>query len=168
MRLPIAALLAALAAPAALAQTEPTLAITNVAVVSGATRADRTVVINGNRIVAIGPANTPVATHAVVLNGSGKFLIPGLALLTRWARSMSESLRISCFLTAIRSWTFGTPRESTRLSPTAVCSIVRLWIACLRRRKKRPVRSLPGPADRSCTLAQVLLPLKTQDVAPLV
>jgi len=48
-------------------------------VVSGATRSDNTVIITGNRIVYAGPAGTAdVPGDARVLDGRGKFLIPGL------------------------------------------------------------------------------------------
>lgn len=58
------------------------LAFTHVTVVDGtdpSPRADQTVVIRGNRIVAVGPAaSTPVPTGARVVEAPGKFLIPGL------------------------------------------------------------------------------------------
>jgi predicted amidohydrolase YtcJ len=77
-----AAFLAVAAAGSMLAQAEPTLAITNVAVVDvtkGAARSDQTVLIAGNRIVSVGPAaTTRVPAGATVVNGSRKFLIPGL------------------------------------------------------------------------------------------
>ena len=48
-------------------------------VVSGATRSDNTVIITGNRIVYAGPAaGANVPSDARVLDGRGKFLIPGL------------------------------------------------------------------------------------------
>lgn len=48
-------------------------------VVSGATRPDNTVIIAGNRIVYAGPAaSANVSGDARVLDGRGKFLIPGL------------------------------------------------------------------------------------------
>jgi hypothetical protein len=77
-----AAFLTVVAAGSTLAQVTPTLAITNVAIVDvthGATRSDQTVLIAGNRIVSIGSAaTTRVPTGANVLNGSRKFLVPGL------------------------------------------------------------------------------------------
>ena len=58
------------------------LAITNVTIVDGrdsAARAGQTVVIRGNRIVAVGAArSTPVPKDARAIDGRGKFLIPGL------------------------------------------------------------------------------------------
>jgi Amidohydrolase family len=67
---------------AAAAQQPVTLAITNVNVVdvaSGSVRAGQTVVITGNRINRIGPSSsTRSPSGATVINGSGKFLIPGL------------------------------------------------------------------------------------------
>ncbi len=48
-------------------------------VVSGATRSDNTVIITGNRIVYAGPAaGASVPADARVLDGRGKFLIPGM------------------------------------------------------------------------------------------
>ena len=78
----VAALVAVAAAASVLTQVGPILAITNVAIVdviAGATRSDRTVLIAGNRIVSIGPAQTTrVPAGADVLNASRTFLIPGL------------------------------------------------------------------------------------------
>jgi imidazolonepropionase-like amidohydrolase len=58
------------------------IAITHVSVIdvaSGATRADNTVLISGNRITFVGPAvAAPIPPGARVLDGRGKFLIPGL------------------------------------------------------------------------------------------
>ena len=56
-----------------------TLAITNVTVIDAVDgrRSGQTVLINGNEIVAVQPASTPVDA-AGVIDGSGKFLIPGL------------------------------------------------------------------------------------------
>lgn len=71
-------LLIALAARAAPAQT---IAVTHVTVVDGTTpveRADRTVVVRGNRIAAEGPAaTTPVPGGARVVDGRGRYLVPG-------------------------------------------------------------------------------------------
>jgi len=48
-------------------------------VASGATRPDNTVLVNGNRITFVGPAaNAKVPPGAKVIDGHGKFLIPGL------------------------------------------------------------------------------------------
>jgi imidazolonepropionase-like amidohydrolase len=61
---------------------EPATAFTSVTVIDGRSpdpRPFRTVVIRGNRIVAEGPAtSTPVPAGARVIDGRGKFLIPGL------------------------------------------------------------------------------------------
>jgi imidazolonepropionase-like amidohydrolase len=58
------------------------LAITHVAVVDverGTSRREVTVVVNGQRITAVGPAaSTRVPTGARVIDGRGKWLIPGL------------------------------------------------------------------------------------------
>lgn len=82
--LPGALLLSLLAPGPACAQTAPeaTLAITHVTIVDGtspAARGDQTVLIRGNRIVAVGPASsTRVPRSARTIDGEGKFLIPGL------------------------------------------------------------------------------------------
>lgn len=57
-------------------------AVTHVTVVDGtspAARTDHTVVVRGNRIAVLGPASTiPVPADAQVLDGRGKYLVPGL------------------------------------------------------------------------------------------
>jgi imidazolonepropionase-like amidohydrolase len=67
--------------PAA-APAQGTLAITNVSVVDATdsvARPAQTVLVRGNRIVAVGPArSTPAPSGARVLDGRGRFLIPGL------------------------------------------------------------------------------------------
>ena len=83
------AALAALAAPAASradAQTpaaaSPPLAVTRVNVVDvegGRVLPDQTVLVAGNRIQAVGPsARTRIPAGARVVDGRGKYLIPGL------------------------------------------------------------------------------------------
>lgn len=80
------AALAALATPRAAAQTPaaapPALAITRVHVVDvegGRVLPEQTVLVAGNRIQAVGPsARTRVPTGARVVDGRGKYLIPGL------------------------------------------------------------------------------------------
>ena len=77
------ALAAACRAPAPQpAAAAPSLAITNVTVVDadhGTLASGRTVVVAGNRIVAVGPpSRTPVPAGVRTLDGGGKFLIPGL------------------------------------------------------------------------------------------
>lgn len=58
------------------------IAITHVSVIdvaSGATRPDNTVLVSGNRITYVGPASgARVPSDARVVDGKGKFLIPGL------------------------------------------------------------------------------------------
>lgn len=82
--LPGALLLSLLAPGLACAQAAPeaTLAITHVTIVDGNSptpRGDQTVLIQGNRIVAVGPASsTRVPRSARTIDGEGKFLIPGL------------------------------------------------------------------------------------------
>lgn len=59
-----------------------TLAVTHVAVVdveAGCVRPDQTVIVNGDRIAAVGPAAiTWASAGATVIDGTGKFLMPGL------------------------------------------------------------------------------------------
>ena len=61
---------------------QKTIAITHVSVIdvaSGATRADNTVLVVGNRISYAGPADAAkIPAGATVIDGRGKFLIPGL------------------------------------------------------------------------------------------
>jgi imidazolonepropionase-like amidohydrolase len=57
------------------------LAITNVTVIDGrdsGARRDQTVVIDGNRIVLAGPSRSTRAACGRTIDGTGKFLIPGL------------------------------------------------------------------------------------------
>ena len=61
---------------------EASTAFTHVTVIDGRSpepRSDQNVVVRGNRIVAVGPAaSTSVPSGARVIDGRGKFLIPGL------------------------------------------------------------------------------------------
>lgn len=68
---------------AAQASPPPTpIAITHVTVVDGTSpspRLDQTVIVQGNRIAAVGPAATaPAPPGALLLDGRGRFLVPGL------------------------------------------------------------------------------------------
>ena len=62
--------------------TQAPIAITHVSVIdvtSGETRPDNTVLIRGNRIAYAGPASSAtLPSNATVVDGRGKFLIPGL------------------------------------------------------------------------------------------
>jgi imidazolonepropionase-like amidohydrolase len=75
-----AALIVALSPMMALSQRP--IAFTHVAVVDGTdsvARIDQTVIIRDTRVAAVGPSqSTPVARDARVVDGRGKFLIPGL------------------------------------------------------------------------------------------
>src|SRR5580700_9087780 len=78
------ALCACASAPASLADAKQ-LAIVGVTVINpereanDAAVADATVVISGDRIVAVGSrASTPVAPGAMQIDGRGKWLIPGM------------------------------------------------------------------------------------------
>jgi hypothetical protein len=74
-------LLAATACARASAEQEA-IAITHVSVIdvaSGVTRPDNTVLVSGNRIAYVGPAaGARIPSGARVVDGQGKFLIPGL------------------------------------------------------------------------------------------
>jgi hypothetical protein len=102
---PIAALLMAWSCGGTtpLAQTPNTLAITDVAVIdvtTGLTRPNQNVLVSGNRIAAVGPAaRVRVPPGATTVNGSGRYLMPGMwdlhshALLLALRRSSSISPR---------------------------------------------------------------------------
>jgi len=70
------------AAACARGTAQNTIAITHVSVIdvaSGATRPDNTVLVTGNRITYAGPAaSAKIPSGATVIDGRGKFLIPGL------------------------------------------------------------------------------------------
>ena len=72
----------AIASPASAQVVDSSLAITNVSVVdvvAGVARPGSTVVVRGNRIVAVGPtAAVRVPVEARTIDGSRRFLIPGL------------------------------------------------------------------------------------------
>ncbi|MGH7603688.1 MAG: amidohydrolase family protein [Gemmatimonadaceae bacterium] len=78
----LAIAVAILAASGCSGSRQPTTAITHVSVVdvvAGTTRADNTVIIHGNRIVYVGAAaNANIPDGARLVDGRGKFLIPGL------------------------------------------------------------------------------------------
>jgi imidazolonepropionase-like amidohydrolase len=52
--------------------------VTVIDVSTGKALPDRNVVIHGNRITAVGPGPAPIAKRSTVVNGHGKFVIPGL------------------------------------------------------------------------------------------
>src|SRR5688500_11284574 len=68
--------------PAASSAAPSALAITNVTVVDvrgGPSRPGQTVVVSGNRITAVGAsASTPAPRGSNVVDGTGRYLIPGL------------------------------------------------------------------------------------------
>jgi imidazolonepropionase-like amidohydrolase len=70
------------AAACARGTAQDTIAITHVSVIdvaSGATRPDNTVLVTGNRITYAGPAaSAKIPSGATIIDGRGKFLIPGL------------------------------------------------------------------------------------------
>src|SRR3712207_3356782 len=80
----LAALMMAWPCPSATfpAQAPSTLAVTDVAVVdvtTGTTRPNLNVLISGNRITAVGPATrVRVPRGATTVNGSGRYLVPGM------------------------------------------------------------------------------------------
>lgn len=70
-----------LAAPPAWSNPSGPIAITHVTILDvrdGSTKADMTVLISGERISAVGPSkDTPLPRQAQIVEGQGKFLIPG-------------------------------------------------------------------------------------------
>jgi imidazolonepropionase-like amidohydrolase len=88
---------------------EPTVAVTHVTVVDvtgGPSRPGQTVVISGNRIASVGPsAGTRVPRGARVVDGTGKYVIPGLwdmhSHITMFGR-MGLSLYLAQGVTGIR------------------------------------------------------------------
>jgi imidazolonepropionase-like amidohydrolase len=68
--------------PALLSAQETSIAITNVTVIDGtdaAPRTDQTVIITGTRIASVAPAvRSKIPADAAMVDGTGKFLIPGL------------------------------------------------------------------------------------------
>jgi imidazolonepropionase-like amidohydrolase len=81
----VAAVLSAIAAASSAAQPQsPSLAITNVALIAmiddTIALPDRTIVVSGDRISAVGPSATVAVPRAArVIDGRGKYLIPGLS-----------------------------------------------------------------------------------------
>src|SRR5690349_18061574 len=74
------ALLTVLAAPLIVLSQDRPIAFTNVTVIdmlSDHPKRDRTVIVSGNRIAAIG-RNIKVPKNAQTIDASGKFLLPGL------------------------------------------------------------------------------------------
>jgi imidazolonepropionase-like amidohydrolase len=82
MRRRYLALIPLLLAPgAARAQADPPIVITRVTVVdveSGRLLPDRTVVVSGNRIASVAAGSVPALAGARIVDGAGRFLIPGL------------------------------------------------------------------------------------------
>ena len=78
----LTALILATALPLSLHAQAPPHAITNVTIIdvrSGTRVPDQNVVVLGERVAAVGPASgTPVPPNAEVIDGRGKYLIPGL------------------------------------------------------------------------------------------
>jgi imidazolonepropionase-like amidohydrolase len=98
----------------ALALAQP-LAITGVTVIDttgGAPRPGMTVVIEGERIAALGPSrDTPVPEKARVVHGAGKFLIPGLwDMHVHWQDAPYLPLFIATGVTGMRVM-WGQPRH---------------------------------------------------------
>ncbi|MGI9037470.1 MAG: amidohydrolase family protein [Gemmatimonadota bacterium] len=72
-------LLIATAAPAAMAQSLAFTRVTVIDVRDGTVRPNTTVVVTGNRITAVGPVGAvEIPSGATVIDGTGRFLIPGL------------------------------------------------------------------------------------------
>jgi imidazolonepropionase-like amidohydrolase len=82
LRAIVATLFCLLTAPPAWSDPSTSIAITHVTILDvrdGSTKADMTVLISGNRISAVGPSkDTPLPRQVQIVEGQGKFLIPGL------------------------------------------------------------------------------------------
>lgn len=113
MRVLLALLL--VASPVASGQDAP-LAITHVTVVdveTGGRLPDRTVIVRSDRITAVGPsAEVAVPDGAVVVDGAGRFLIPGLwdmhaHVLNRW--EWTAPLAVAFGVTGVRDMANGGP-----------------------------------------------------------
>jgi imidazolonepropionase-like amidohydrolase len=75
----------------------PSVAVTNVTLIDGTGAPPgpmTTVIVNGGRIVTIGPADTRLPANAVVVDGAGKFLIPGLWDMHVHAGSYQDALKL--------------------------------------------------------------------------
>ncbi|MGH9346193.1 MAG: amidohydrolase family protein [Vicinamibacterales bacterium] len=107
---PLVALVAALAATGAVRQSGPaTIAIRDVTVIpatGGLPAPHTTVLVRGDRIAAIGPsADTPVPPDARVVDGAGKYLVPGFIELhahVSKARASSLGLFVANGVTTLR------------------------------------------------------------------
>src|SRR5688572_2201234 len=97
MRLAVPVALVATCMKAASAQDGHPLAITHVTVIDATGRvpaSDMTVLISGERIARLGPsARVAVPPNAEVIDGIGKFLIPGLADMHVHLGSYAEGIK---------------------------------------------------------------------------
>src|SRR5262245_53146248 len=115
MASPVALMSFLLLAASALAQPAPPLAITHVTVIDAtgaASQQDMTVVIGGERIVALGKtADVQLPENTQVVKGEGKFLIPGLwDMHVHWTDERYLKLFIANGVTGIRVM-WGDPRH---------------------------------------------------------
>lgn len=92
------------------AQSSSTTAFFNVNVIpmdSEQVLENQTVIVEGDRIVAVGPADEiTVPENAVVVDGTGKYLIPGLADMHfhGWSRRQALTLALAYGVTTIRNF----------------------------------------------------------------
>ncbi len=77
LRFVLYALAASFAAAGLRADSVAFTHVTVIDMTGAAPKRDRTVVVTGNRIAQVGPASTKIPRGALVIDGSGKFLIPG-------------------------------------------------------------------------------------------
>jgi hypothetical protein len=96
-----------LLAPAKADRTQSQIALTHVTVIditAGQAKSDMTVVINGDRIAAVGhSADTSVPADAKVIDATGKFLIPGLwDMHVHWYRRDMLTLFTANGVTGVR------------------------------------------------------------------
>jgi hypothetical protein len=84
--------------------------VTVIDVASGAAKPDMTVVVTGNKIAEVGKSETvPTASHARIVDGTGKFLIPGLwDMHVHWYNLDYNQLFTANGVTGVRQM-FGNP-----------------------------------------------------------
>ena len=125
MASPIALVAFLLVSAAALAQTAP-LAVTHVTVIDatgGAPRPDVTVLVSDGRVAAVG-REVPIPEKATVVQGAGKFLIPGLwDMHVHWDEARYLALFIANGVTGIRVM-WGYPRQLDQRRRIAEGSLV--------------------------------------------
>jgi imidazolonepropionase-like amidohydrolase len=96
-------LILALTSPRLSAQTLTIANATVIDVSNGALRRDQTIVVDGNRIVSVGPSPAPVAARGQVVDVKGMYVIPGLWDMHThayfgWSRDFGDSYVLPLFI----------------------------------------------------------------------